>query len=164
MNMSKTQTQTKTGNPFIDGDFGAMMDFTKVTEQFTEQFKVPGVDTKALAESQKRNMETLAEINRVAFDGARAIMQRQAEIMRQAMEEATKAVRDMSKPGKPEEAMAKQAEMAKHVYEQCLANARELAEMGTKSNSKAAELFTHRVTDGLEELKGAFKHTNGAKK
>jgi len=153
------KTQTKTGNPFLDGDFGAMMDFTKVTEQFN----VPGVDSKALVESQRRNIETLAEINRVAFDGARAIMQRQAEIMRQAMEEATKAVRELSKPGKPEDAMAKQAEIAKHAYEQCLVNARELADMGTKSNTQAAELFSHRVTDGLEELKGAFKQTNGAK-
>lgn len=154
-----SKTQTKTGNPFLDGDFGAMMDFTKVTEQF----KVPGVDSNALVESQRRNMEALAEINRVAFDGARAIMQRQAEIMRQTMEEATKAVRDLSKPGKPEETMAKQADLAKQAYEQCLANARELADMGTKSNTQAAELFSHRVTDGLEELKGAFKKVNGAK-
>jgi len=157
--MSKTQTQTKTGNPFLDGDFGAMMDFSA----FAEQFKVPGVDSKALVESQKRNMETLTEINRVAFEGARAIMQRQAEILRQATEEASKAVRELSKPGKPEEAMAKQADLVKQSYEQCLANMRELAELGTKSNTQAVELFNHRFTDGLNELKGAFKTVNGAK-
>ena len=157
--MPKTQTQSKTGNPFLDGDFANMMDFTKVTEQF----KVPGVDAKALAESQQRNMETLAEINRVAFDGARAIMQRQAEILRQAMDEGTKVVREMAKPGKPEEALAKQADLVKHSYEQCLSNVRELTEMGTKSNAQAADLFNHRVKDGLDELKGAFKRVNGAK-
>lgn len=153
------KTQTKTGNPFLDGDFGAMTDFTKVAEQF----KVPGLDSNALVESQRRNIEALAEINRVAFDGARAIMQRQAEILRQAMDEGTKVVRELSKPGKPEEALAKQADLVKQSYEQCLSNARELAEMGTKSNAQAAELFNHRVTDGLDELKGAFKQANGAK-
>jgi len=157
--MPKTQTKTKTGNPFLDGDFGAMMDFTKVTEQF----KVPGFDASALIESQRRNIEALTEINRVAFDGARAIAQRQAEILRQATDEATKAVRELTKPGKPEEALVKQADLAKQTYEQCLANLRELTEIGTKSNTQAAELFNHRVTDGLNELKGAFKHTNGTK-
>jgi len=156
------KTQTKTGNPFLDGDFGAMMDFTKVTEQF----KVPGVDSNALVESQRRNFEAFAEINRVAFDGARAIMQRQAEILRQATEEASKVVRELSKPGKPEETMAKQADLAKQAYEQCLANVRELTEIGTKSNTQAAELFNHRFTDSMDELKGAFKpakQANGAK-
>ncbi len=153
------KTQTKTGNPFLDGDFGAMMDFTKVAEQF----KVPGFDASTLIESQRRNLEALAEINRVAFEGARAIAQRQGEILRQATDEATKAVRELTKPGKPEEALAKQTDLAKQSYELCLANLRELTEIGTKSNAQAAELFNHRVTDGLNELKGAFKHTNGAK-
>jgi phasin family protein len=154
-----SKTQAKTGNPFVDGDFGNMMDFSKVAAQF----KMPGVDSSALMESQRRNFEAFAEINRIAFEGTRAIMQRQAEILRQATEEATKLVRDLSKPGKPEDALAKQAELAKQAYESCLANMRELAEMSTKSNTQAAELFNHRVTDGLEELKGAFKHVNGAK-
>jgi phasin family protein len=154
-----SKTQTKTGNPFLDGDFGAMMDFGKTAEQF----KVPGVDTSALIESQRRNIEAFAEINRVAFEGARAIVQRQAEILRQATEEATKAVRELSKPGKPEETMVKQADLVKQAYELGLANLRELTEMGTKSNAQAVELFNHRVTNGLDELKGAFKHTNGAK-
>jgi phasin family protein len=154
-----SKTQAKTGNPFVDGDFGNMMDFSKVAAQF----KMPGVDSSALMESQRRNLEAFAEINRIAFEGTRAIMQRQAEILRQATEEVTKLVRDLSKPGKPEDALAKQAELAKQAYESCLANMRELAEMSTKSNTQAAELFNHRVTDGLEELKGAFKHVNGAK-
>ncbi len=157
--MSKTQTQTKTGNPFLDGDFGAMMDFTKITEQF----KVPGVDAKALIESQQRNIETFTEINRIAFDGVRAMAQRQAEILSQVTDEATKAVRELTKPGKPEETLVKQADLAKQSYEHCLANLRELAEIGTKSNTQAVELFNHRVTDSLNELKGALKHVNGAK-
>jgi len=154
-----SKTQAKTGNPFVDGDFGNMMDFSKVAEQF----KVPGVDSGALMESQRRNIETFAEINRIAFESARAIMQRQAEILRQATEEAAKAVRELSKPGKPEEKVAKQADLVKQAYELSLANLRELAEMSAKSNTKAAELFSDRFTTGLEEFKGAFKRVNGAK-
>ena len=154
-----SKTQTKTGNPFLDGDFGAMMDFTKVADQF----KVPGFDASTLIESQRRNLEAFTEINRVAFEGARAIAQRQGEILRQATDEATKAVRELTKPGKPEETLVKQADFAKQTYEQCLANQRELTEIGTKSNAQAAELFNHRVTDGLNELKGVLKRTNGAK-
>jgi phasin family protein len=155
-----SKTQAKTGNPFVDGDFGNIMDFSKVAAQF----KMPGVDSNALIESQRRNLEAFAEINRIAFEGTRAIMQRQGEILRQATEEATKLVREMSKPGKPEDALTKQADLAKQAYESCLANMRELAEMSTKSNTQAAELFNHRVTDSLEELKGAFKQVNGGSK
>jgi len=154
-----TKTQTKTGNPFLDGDFGNVTNFSKMAEQF----KMPGVDSNAFIESQKRNVEMLTEINRIAFEGARAIMQRQGEILRQAAEEGAKVVREMSKPGKPEEKLAKQADLLKGVYEQNLANLRELAEMSTKSNTQAAELFSNRLNTGLEEFKGAFKVANGAK-
>ena len=153
-----SKTQTKTGNPFLDGDFGNITNFSKMAEQF----KMPGVDSSALVESQRRNVETLTEINRVAFEGARAIMQRQAEILRQAAEEGAKAVRELSKPGKPEEKLAKQADLLKEIYEQNLANLRELAEMSAKANTQAAELLSHRFSTGLEEFKGAFKGANGA--
>jgi phasin family protein len=154
------KTQMKTGNPFLDADFGEFMDFSK----FTEQFKLPGVDSKALIESQRKNVEAMTQANRVALEGLQAIAQRQTEILRQAMEETTKVVREMAKPGQPAEKFAAQTALVKEAYELALANLRELAEMGTKSNTEAADLLAHRVSASLDELKGVLKQANGGAK
>ncbi len=151
------KAKAKTGNPFLDADMGNIMDFGKLAEQF----KFPGVDTTALIESQQRNIEAITKANQVAFAGVQAIMQRQAEILSKTMDETAKAVQVFSKTGKPEDIWAKQADLLKETYEHGLSDLRELTELSTKANSEAAELLTHRVTDGLSELKGAFKAVNG---
>ena len=152
------KANAKTGNPFLDADMGNIMDFGKIAEQF----KFPGVDTTALIESQQRNIEAITKANQVAFAGVQAILQRQAEILSKTVDETTKAVQILSKPGKPEDLWAKQADLLKETYEHGLSDLRELTELSAKANSQAAELLTHRVTDGLNELKGALKAVNGA--
>ncbi len=151
------KAKAKTGNPFLDADLGNIMDFGK----FAEQFKFPGVDTTALIESQQRNIEAITKANQIAFEGAQAVMQRQVEIMRDTVDETTKAVQSLSTTGKPEDIWAKQAELLKQTFEHGLANMRELTELSAKANTQAADLLAHRVTDGLGELKGAFKSVNG---
>lgn len=154
------KAQTKTGNPFIDGEFGDFMNFSK----FAEQMSLPTVNSEALIESHRRNIEAVTRANRVAFEGMQAVAQRQAEILRQAVEESTKALREMTKPGEPSEKLASQAALVKEAYELSLANLRELTEMSTKSNTEAADVLTHRFADSLDELKGALKQVNGATK
>lgn len=154
------KTQTKTGNPFLDGDFGDLMDFSK----FATQFKLPNFDSKALVETQRRNIEAMTKANRVALEGLQAVSQRQVEILRQAMDEATKVVRELASPGQPAEKLAVQADLLKEAYELAMANMRELSEMTAKSNTEAADLLTHRFADSLDELKGVIKSVNGAAK
>lgn len=155
------KAKAKTGNPFLDTDLGNIMDFGK----FAEQFKFPGVNTQALMESQRRNVEAITKANQVAFEGAQAVMQRQVEILRETLDESTKAMQKMSTTDKPEDVWAKQADLLKDAYEHGLANMRELTELSTKANTAAADLLTHRVADSLGELKGAFKAaSNGAEK
>ncbi|MFQ6016793.1 MAG: phasin family protein [Kiloniellaceae bacterium] len=153
------KARAKTGNPFLDGDFGSFLDFNK----FAEQFKLPGVDTGILIEAQKRNIEAVTAANRVAYEGAYAVVQRQAEFLRQAMEGASMALTELAKPGKPEDKWAKQAELVKEAHQLALANLRELADMSAKSNGEAAEVLNHRIAEGLDELKGAFARDAAAK-
>ncbi len=166
------KAKVKTGNPFLDADFGSGMDFGKFAEQFkfaepfkfpgVDSFKIPGVDSEALIENQRRNLEAVTKANQVAFEGAQAVAQYQAEILRRTMDQTTKAVQEMSQPGKIEDVWAKQAELMKGAYEQGIANLRALTELSTKANAEAADLLTHRVSDSLGELKGAFTASNGA--
>ena len=152
-------------------DFSKFADFTKFTEQFTGQFtgqfpgqfKVPDVDTEALLDSQRKNIEAFSAANRIALEGAQAVTQRQVEILRQVMEESAALVKQMTSAGKPEDKMAEQAELLKQTYEQSVANFRELTEMGAKSNGEAVEVLNKRMAEGLDELKVALKKATAVK-
>ena len=160
------------GNPFLNGDFSkfdfaAFMDPSKFAEQwekvdFTavpEQFKVPGVDAQTLVQAQKRNIEAVASANKVALEGAQAVIRRQAEIVRQGIEEASKAFSEVNAAGTPHDKLAKQLELSKQAYEAALANLRELSEMVAKSNGEATDLLTNRVSETFSEFTSEVKKT-----
>jgi len=143
----------KTGNPFLDQDFSDFFDFKK----YADQFQMPGMNNQALVEAQRKNMEALAQANRIAFEGAQAVVQRQQDIVRQAMDEATKAMQQVQNAGSNEERVAKQAEIMKKAFETAHKNVRELTEMSTKSNSEAIELINKRVAESFDEMRGQLQ-------
>lgn len=140
----------KSNNPF-EYDFSSMTDITKMFEQY----KMPGIEVEKLVDAQRKNIEAITSANRVAFEGMQAIMQRQGEILRQSMSEASAVMQDMAAAGTPEDRMAKQAEVLKKAFETALANVKELAEMGAKSNTEAMETINKRVTESLDEVRDA---------
>ncbi|MEM7226706.1 MAG: phasin family protein [Pseudomonadota bacterium] len=143
---------------FSKVEFAPFVDFT----QFADQFKLPAVDTTAVIDAQRKNIEAFSAANKVAFEGFQAVAQRQAEIVRKSFEDAASAVNELTTAGKPEVAFAKQAELVKQGYAQAVANGRELLEMSAKSNGEAVEVINKRVTEGLDELTVAVKKlTNG---
>ena len=150
---------TTSNSPFMGMKVPEFMDFTKIAGQF----KMPNFDTGALIESQRKNLEAMTAANRVAMEGAQALSQRQVEILRQVWDDSTSAMKTLSAAGKPEEQMVKQTEFAKRAFEQSLANFRELAEIGAKSNNEAVEVITKRFAEGLEELKSGFKAASAGK-
>jgi len=129
--------------PFFEMDVSKMM----------SEFKVPGVDMEAIMASQRKNIEAVTAANQLAIEGMQAVVRRQAEILRQTMEETGNMMTEVMSAGTPEDRVAKQAELVKVAFEKALANMRELAEMVAKSNSEAANVISKRVSESLEELK-----------
>lgn len=121
--------------------------------KYLGDFKVPGVDVETLVATQRKNIEALTAANRLAYEGVQAVVKRQIEILRQTMEEVASATRDLSEPGSPQDKAAKQAELAKDVFERALGNMRELAEMMARSNSEAFDLLNKRFTQNLDEFR-----------
>ena len=140
---------TKSNAQFMGMEFPEFMDLTKIAGQF----KVPNVDAQALMEIQRKNIEAMTAANRIALEGAQSLTRRQAEILRQAWDESTAAVQELTSAGKPEDKLAKQTEMAKHGFEVSVANARELAEISAKSNNEALELISKRIAELMDEVK-----------
>ena len=110
----------------------AFFDVTKLLKEFDpnkmvaefsnalKQYKLTGVDLDSLVSSQKKNLEALTSANRVAYEGLQAVAKRQAEILQETMNEASKAVDQLSKTGSPPEIAAKQAELTKSAFERAL--------------------------------------------
>lgn len=126
-----------------------MGDFSKA---FTD-YKIPGVDGNIILESQRKNVEALAQANKVALEGMQAVFKRQAEILGQAMEEMQTTIKEFSTVGEPQDKVAKQTELVKGAVEKALDNMRELAEMAGKSNTEAFETIHGRFTESLDEVK-----------
>lgn len=139
----------KSSNPFLDMDFTQMLDPAKLAEQY----KLPGFDPQQAMAAQRKNMEAIASANRIAVEGAQAIARRQAEILREAMAEASSVMKQLTEAGAPEERLSKQAEIAKRAFEAAIANMRELAEMGAKAQTDAMEQINGRVTESLDEIR-----------
>ncbi|SUS06964.1 Magnetic particle membrane-associated GTPase P16 (PHA granule-associate protein, Phasin family) [Candidatus Defluviicoccus seviourii] len=129
---------------------------TKMVEEFSnamKQYRLPGVNIEAVVESQKKNLEALTSANRVAFEGLQAVAKRQAEILQETMNEASKAVDSVAKAGSPPEMAAKQLEIAKQAFDKAIGNMRELAEMVAKANEAAASTVNTRISATLDEIK-----------
>lgn len=135
-------------NPFAEFDFEKMMKEMKFPA-------MPNMDFGELMQSQRKNVEAITQANKVALEGMQAVARRQAEIMREAMEEVSKASQSLASSGtsNPQELSAKQTELARSSMERSMERLRELAEMVAKSNSEAFEVLQRRMSEALEEFK-----------
>jgi phasin family protein len=127
----------------VSGDSAPGFDFTKLLQPF----KIPGVDFSSIVERERKNIEALAQANRIAFEGWQNLVRRQSEILQDSMK---RAVDD----AKSQTALKNGAELARSAFETALANMRELAEMATKSQKDAFEVIRKRVEENMNALRG----------
>ncbi len=161
-----TTQKATNGNPFLDFDVTKIMSefdpakFAGEFAKFADQYNVSGFDVDTVLETHRRNIEALTAANQAAVEGVRALAKRQSEIFQQTLDAAQKAVTQFGKAGTPQDATAKQAEIAKAVFEKAVANSQELAELAAKSNVEATEVITARISEGLGEIQAMTKSLN----
>ena len=120
-----------------------------------------GFDVEAVLAGQRRNIEAFNAANQAALEGFQTLAKRQAEMVRQSVDEANKAMKEMLAAGSPEEKATRQAELAKAAFERAVANTRELAQLVARSQSEAIDLLNNRVSASLDEVKGLIAKGNG---
>jgi phasin family protein len=108
-------------------------DFTKLMSQF----RLPGVDFAALVDRERKNIEALAEANRIAFESWQSLVRRQSKILQETMKNVVASAGQ-------EDAMKKRADLAKDGFEKALSKMRELAEMAAKTQKEAFEVIRKR--------------------
>src|SRR5262249_20553508 len=129
----------KTASPLFDADALKTPDLSKfythsnkTAGQFGKFFingKAPLFDVEAAIATQRKNVEALTAANRVAFEGVQAVFRRQAELVRESVDELSKASKEFTTAGSTEDKLVKQTEPDKTAFETPLANVRELPEI-----------------------------------
>ena len=140
---STASSSAKTNMPGF-GDIPGMGDLGKMMQQF----KLPGIDIAAIVESQKKDMEALAEANRQAYEGIQALARRRNEILMESLTQWQAAMKDATGP----DALSKQTERARKGVQKAMADMRELAEMEAASRSKAWKVVQDRFQENLVNL------------
>ncbi len=146
-----------TQSPFSDFDVSKFFNPSKLFSDF----KVNGFDFEAVLAGQRRNIEAFTAANQAALDGFQSLARRQAEMVRQSVDEANKAMKEMFAAGSPEEKASRQAELTKAAFERAVANTRELTELVARSQGQAIDLINKRVAEGFDEVKGLIAKTSG---
>ena len=123
-----------------------------------ESINLPGVDMSKILDAQRKNVEAITQANRIALEGVQSLMQRQAEIMQQSVEEATKMMQNFDPASDPTERVAQQTALAQQAFQQALDRMRELAEMANKSQAEAFEQIQARFSESLEEISGSMQN------
>ncbi len=146
-----------TQSPF--GDFDVTKYFNPA--KLFSDIKFNGFDVETVLAGQRRNIEAFAAANQAAFEGLQTIAKRQAEMVRQSVDETNKAVKEMFAAGSPEEKAARQAELTKAAFERAVSNTRELTQLVARSQSEAIDVLNKRVAASLDEVKGLIAKPNG---
>lgn len=137
-------------------------EFSKWAGDFGKYFvngKAPSFDFDAIIALQRKNVEALSAANQLAFDGVKAVAQRQAEIARKAFEEFGKVTKELTAAGTPEDKFAKHADLAKNAFEEALTNLRELVGTLQKSQAQAVDVLSKRVVANIEDVKAVVAKT-----
>ncbi len=132
------------------------------TYAFAEFFKAP-VDMNKMFDSQRRNVEAASAAVQTVVEGVQAVSRRQAEVLREGVEQALASSRQVLTSGTPEASMTKQAELARNLFESAVVNFREVSELLTKTSFEAFDLINRRASEALSETQAAAtsKRKNG---
>lgn len=116
--------------------------------QLMEQFKMPGVDMNALLEWQRKDLEALAEANREAYEGYKALIERRNEILQETLLGWQNSMQNLVDT----DAANRQSEAAREGVQRAVENFRELTEMEADTQRRAWKAMQERLQANMEQL------------
>lgn len=140
-----------------------VFDPSEMFDELTKAFagvELPGVNVSSVLETQRKNVEALSQANRRAFETAQAMLDRQMEMLKEAVTAASWALSDLSATKSPTKAATKQGELLKQLVERALSNLREMTDIVTKANEDALKTIRKRVEESIKEIRQASKRSS----
>lgn len=149
---AKTQTEA----PAEMAQAFANFDYSKVMDQFTKmmgEYKFGAVDVTPFVEIQRKNLEALVAVNKLATENMQTVFKRQTEIQKKAADEFSGAFGSVTKVASPSEAVAAQAELVKDAYGKTVASMTEINDLVVKGNQEVLKKINGRFAESLDEFK-----------
>lgn len=147
-------------SPFPEFDFK----WPNFDQGFWDRFSVPGIDSNALMQSQKKNFEALVKANQKAALGYQNLMRRQGEIMTETMQSIQEAVADLMKANDGKDLPKKQAELVEKTIGRALKHMKELAELTINANGDAFKVIQDRAKESIAEMQELAEKITAGKK
>jgi phasin family protein len=122
-----------------------------------KQINVPKFDYEAFLDIHRKNFEAMQKSAAVLSEGGRAVFAKQQEILAEVGREARQLIADFKPGGSPQEVAAKQAELAKRVFEATVKNTRDIAELVQKSSTEAPKIILDRMRESFAEARAAIE-------
>lgn len=139
-------------NWFDPNTYVEMMKSADMTKMF-EGAKVPGLDTEAVTEAQKKNVQAFVDANRVAAEGYQSMFKKQVEVMQGSIAGMTEAMKEAASTPMSAEVAEKRLEAAKEQFESGVAIFTDLSEAARKTNEEAFAIIRARFSEGVEEVR-----------
>ncbi|MCE9522552.1 MAG: phasin family protein [Alphaproteobacteria bacterium] len=146
--------------PFPEFDFK----WPNFDQSFWDRFSVPGIDTSALMESQKKNFDALVKANQKAAEGYQNLMRRQAEIMTETMQAIQESVGDLMKANEGKDVPKKQAELVEKTIGRAFKHMKELAQLTIDANGDAFKVMQDRAKESISEMQALAEKISSGKK
>jgi phasin family protein len=130
--------------------------FASMFTKLAEDLKLPRVDTEKLIEAHRKNIDALARSAEAASEGAKALAVKQREIVEEAIRETSAVVREFELES-PQDAVAKQSELARRAFEAAIRNTGDVAQLVQKSSADALTIIQERMQQSFEEIRGSVE-------
>lgn len=114
-------------------------------------------DMRALADTQRRNVDAVLAANRVLAEGFQHLLLRHSEIVRESLQNASQVMRDITETAN-EKPDARPTEYAKRAIDAGFGYARELSEIIVRTNADAFRVLRDRMISELDEASEQAGH------
>jgi len=115
------------------------------------------IDADKVLAAQQRNIDAFSSASQIVVDGAKALAQRQSELVQSSVDQWVAAGQGAMtmKPG--EFVQTDQLNKVKTACESAVANAKEMTDIAMKSQSEAASVLTKCFMANIEDMKAFGK-------
>ena len=146
-------------------DFEALFkqfDPTHMAKQFQQLMATSpfsNFDSADLVETQRKTLESIKQANEAAVAGAQSLMERQSEMMQQAMTDAAEAMNNIAAT-EPAEVVSEHAAQIEAAVKKSMENFAEIGGMIQGIYAEISEQVEHRMDQTAEEMNDALAKTN----
>jgi phasin family protein len=142
-------SSTKAAGPEAADMLNPLKNLKAMTDRLQE-LNLTGGASKLLANGQK-DLQTLMQANQKSYQGLQTVVQRQTEMIKNAIVEWQTAAKEM--PGKdPKANLAKLDELGRQSFQRAIDDIKELANLAAKSQADSFELVRQRIQANVDEV------------